>query len=111
MNTTYRQIPQKSYNPKDGGPPFSIIDASPQVSRDLLGIVPSPPPPGVPANWLLDYSAIDVYSALQEAILGPKDLPNKSRDLGHSSRSQSELGRNYLGIKNKTYYSSILFIF
>jgi hypothetical protein len=61
MNTTYRQIPQKSYDLKDGGPLFSIIDASLQVSRDLLGIVLSRPPPGVPAHWLLDYSRIDVY--------------------------------------------------
>lgn len=58
LNSIYRSVPEKKYQAKDGSPPQSVIDINGRLTRDVLAVFSSPPPPEMPEVRPFDYSSI-----------------------------------------------------
>lgn len=58
LNSIYRSVPEKKYQPKDGSSPQSVIDINGRLTRDVLAVFSSSPPPEMPEVRPFDYSSI-----------------------------------------------------
>lgn len=60
VNTIYRRIPHKFYDPQDGGPLLSLTDVNGNVTRAIHQMMSGPPPLGLPPPQLLEYSSFGI---------------------------------------------------
>ncbi|KAL6897451.1 hypothetical protein GGI43DRAFT_428615 [Trichoderma evansii] len=58
LNSIYRSVPEKKYRPKDGSSLQSVIDINGRLTRDVLAVFSSSPPPEMPEVRPFDYSSI-----------------------------------------------------
>ncbi|PTB42705.1 uncharacterized protein TrAFT101_008207 [Trichoderma asperellum] len=73
LNSIYRSVPEKKYQPRDGNSPQSVIDINGRLTRDVLTVFSSSPPPEMPDVRPFDYSSIGLVEKYLQRDYGVGD--------------------------------------